>query len=41
MQRFSIVGYHNVLEKISNPYNLLYLGHEETIELNRSPSEAL
>ena len=33
-QGFSIVGYHDVLENISNPYNLKYLGHEDTIELN-------
>ena len=33
-QGFSIVGYHDVLENISNPYNLNYLGHEDTIELN-------
>ena len=25
-QGFSIVGYYDVLEKISNPYNLKYLG---------------
>jgi len=33
-QGFSIVGYHDILENISNPYNLKYLGHEDTIELN-------
>jgi len=41
MQGFSIVGYHDVQEKIINPYNLKYLGHEDTIELNNSPFVAL
>ena len=31
---FSIVGYHDIKEDISNPYNLKYLGHEE--ELNKN-----
>ena len=33
-QGFSIVGYHDVLEKVSNPYNLNYLGHEDNIDSN-------
>ena len=33
-QGFSIVGYYDVLEKISNPYNLKYLGHEDNIDSN-------
>ena len=33
-QGFSIVGYHDVLEKVSNPYNLNYLGHEDIIDSN-------
>jgi sugar O-acyltransferase (sialic acid O-acetyltransferase NeuD family) len=33
-QGFSIVGYHDVLEKVSNPYNLKYLGHEDIIDSN-------
>lgn len=33
-QGFSIVGYHDVLEKVTNPYNLNYLGHEDTIDSN-------
>ena len=33
-QGFSIVGYHDVLEKVSNPYHLKYLGHEDNIDSN-------
>ena len=33
-QGFSIVGYHDVLEKVINPYHLKYLGHEDNIDLN-------
>ena len=33
-QGFSIVGYHDVLEKVNNPYNLNYLGSEDNIDLN-------
>ena len=33
-QGFLIVGYHDLLEKVSNPYNLNYLGHEDTIDSN-------
>jgi sugar O-acyltransferase (sialic acid O-acetyltransferase NeuD family) len=32
-QGFLIVGYHDVLEKVCNPYNLEYFGHENTITL--------
>jgi sugar O-acyltransferase (sialic acid O-acetyltransferase NeuD family) len=41
MQGFSILGYHDILENVSNPYNLKYLGHEDTIELNNKPFIAL
>jgi sugar O-acyltransferase (sialic acid O-acetyltransferase NeuD family) len=40
-QGFSIVGYHDVLEKVSNPYNLKYLGHEDNIDSNNRPFIAL
>lgn len=40
-QGFSIVGYHDVLEKVSNPYNLKYLGHEENIKSNKKPFLAI
>ena len=40
-QGFSIVGYHDVLEKVSNPYNLNYLGHEDNIDSNNNPFIAL
>jgi len=33
-QEYSIVGYHDVLEKFNNPYNLKYLGHEDYIDSN-------
>ena len=33
-QGFSIIGYHDVLEKLNNPYNLNYLGHEDNIDSN-------
>jgi len=36
-QGFSIVGYHDILEKVRNPYNLNYLGHENTIDPNNNP----
>lgn len=34
---YSIAGYHDILEKSSNPYNLRYLGHEDTIDSNNKP----
>lgn len=40
-QGFSIVGYHDVLEKVSNPYNLNYLGHEDNIDSNNKAFIAL
>jgi sugar O-acyltransferase (sialic acid O-acetyltransferase NeuD family) len=40
-QGFSIVGYHDVLEKVSNPYNLNYLGHEDNIDSNNNPFIAI
>ena len=40
-QGFSIVGYHDRLEKDSNPYNLEYLGHEETIGSENKPFLAI
>ena len=40
-QGFSIVGYHDVLEKVSNPYNLNYLGHEDTIDYRSKPFIAI
>ena len=40
-QGFSIVGYHDVLEKVSNPYNLNYLGHEDTIDYKNKPFIAI
>ena len=40
-QKYSIVGYHDVLEKVSNPYNLKYLGHEENIESINKPFLAI
>jgi sugar O-acyltransferase (sialic acid O-acetyltransferase NeuD family) len=35
-QGCSIVGYHDILEKVSNPYNLKYLGSEDNIDLNNN-----
>ncbi|MDB2490783.1 acetyltransferase [Flavobacteriaceae bacterium] len=40
-QGFSIVGYHDVLEKVSNPYNLKYLGYEENIKSSKKPFLAI
>ena len=40
-QGFSIVGYHDVLEKVSNPYNLNYLGQEDNIDSNNKAFIAL
>ena len=40
-QGFSIVGYHDILEKVSNPYNLKYLGHEDNIDSNNNPFIAI
>jgi len=40
-QGFSIVGYHDILEKVSNPYNLKYLGHEDNIDSNNKVFIAL
>ena len=31
-QGFSVVGYHDILENLSNPYNLKYLGHEDKVD---------
>ena len=31
-QEFSVVGYHDLLENHSNPYNLSYLGHEDMLD---------
>ena len=31
-QKYLIVGYHDILEKVSNPYNLNYLGHEDKVD---------
>ena len=33
-QEYSIVGYHDISEKFNNPYNLNYLGNEDTIDSN-------
>lgn len=33
-QHYSIVGYYDILEKDSNPYNLKYLGNEDDIDSN-------
>ncbi|MCH1547935.1 MAG: acetyltransferase [Flavobacteriaceae bacterium] len=40
-QGFLISGYHDVLEKFSNPYKLKYLGHEDTIDSNNKPFIAI
>lgn len=40
-QGFSIVGYHEVIEKVNNPYNLNYLGCEDNIDSNNRPFIAL
>ena len=40
-QGFSIIGYHDVLEKVSNPYKLKYLGHEDTIDYDNKPFIAI
>ena len=31
---FSVASYHDISEKVSNPYDLKYLGHEDTIDPN-------
>ena len=31
---FSIIGYHDISEKFNNPYDINYLGHEDTIDSN-------
>ena len=36
-QEYSIVGYHDISEKVSNPYNLKYLGDEDNIDSNNKP----
>ena len=36
-QGYSIIGYYDVLEKIINPYNLMYLGHEDDINSSNNP----
>ena len=33
-QEYSIVGYHDILEKVNNPYNLNYLGLEKNVDPN-------
>ena len=33
-QGFLLVGYYDLLEKVTNPYNLNYLGHEDNIDTN-------
>ena len=40
-QGFSIVGYHDIIENISNPYKLKYLGHEDNIDSNYKPFIAI
>ncbi|MDA9241848.1 acetyltransferase [Flavobacteriaceae bacterium] len=40
-QGYSILGYYDVLDKSSNPYNLKYLGHEHNIDLNNKPFIAI
>ena len=40
-QEYLIVGYHDVTEKVSNPYNLKYLGHEDNIDLGDRPFIAI
>lgn len=40
-QKYSIVGYHDTLEKVINPYNLKYLGHEENVKLSDKPFLAI
>ena len=40
-QEYSIVGYHDTLEKISNPYYLKYLGHEDNIDSKNKPFIAI
>ena len=40
-QGFSILGYHDVLENVSNPYHLKYLGHEDNIDSNNKVFIAL
>jgi len=37
LQKYIIVGYHDILEKVSNPYNLKYLGHEDNIDSKNIP----
>ena len=34
---FSIIGYHDIKENISNPYKLKYLGHEEDLNKKHRP----
>ena len=40
-QGYSIVGYHDILEKVSNPYSLKYLGYEENIKSGNKPFLAI
>ena len=40
-QGFLIVGYHDILQNDSNPYNLKYLGHEENLDLSNTPFIAI
>jgi hypothetical protein len=40
-QGFSIIGYHDVLEKAINPYNLIYLEHEDNIDSSNKPFIAI
>ena len=40
-QGFSIIGYHDVLKKVINPYNLTYLGNEDHINSSNNPFIAI
>jgi sugar O-acyltransferase (sialic acid O-acetyltransferase NeuD family) len=40
-QEYLIVGYHDILEKVNNPYNLNYLGHDDNIDSNNKAFIAL
>ena len=40
-QDYSIIGYHDLLKNVSNPYNLKYLGHEDNINSNNKPFIAI
>tara|TARA_Y100001935_G_C17260542_1_gene486130 strand:- start:215 stop:826 length:612 start_codon:yes stop_codon:yes gene_type:complete len=36
-QDYSIIGYYDLVKKISNPYNLKYLGYEDNIDISYKP----